>query len=98
MSVDRKKNATQAMPWAVILTAAVLTLISAWLVFHENWEPWRAFLVVAMTSFGAILSLLAVILLLSSSEDRIENWRIFTSTARNDLDIFLKYFRARRRP
>lgn len=96
MNGDRGSDSTQAMPWAVILTAATLAVISAWLVFHEDWEAWRAFLVVAITALLIILSLLAAILILSSPEDRAENWRIFTSTARSDMDIFLKYLRIRR--
>ncbi|MDP2198497.1 MAG: hypothetical protein Q8K01_07940 [Sulfurimicrobium sp.] len=98
MSRDLGSNATQAMPWAVILTAATLAVISAWLVFYEGWEPWRAFMVVAVTAFVIIFSLLAAILVLSSPEDRAENWRIFTSTARSDLALMMKYFRVRKRP
>lgn len=98
MSGIQGRGDVQIMPWAVILTAATLAVISAWLVFHEDWEPWQAFLVVAITAFGIIFSLLAAILVLSSPEDRAENWRIFTSTAKSDLDLMMKYFRVRKRP
>lgn len=98
MSGIQGRGDVQIMPWAVILTAATLAVISAWLVFHEGWEPWQAFLVVAITAFGIIFSLLAAILVLSSPEDRAENWRIFTSTAKSDLDLMMKYFRVRKRP
>lgn len=96
MSGDQGNNVTQAMPWAVILTAATLAVISAWLVFHEGWEAWQAFLVVAVIAFVIIFSLLAVILVLSSPKDRAENWRIFISTAKSDLDLMMKYFRIRK--
>lgn len=98
MNGDRGSNTTQAMPWAVILTAATLAVISAWLVFHEDWEAWRAFLVVAVTALVVIFSLLAAILILPSSEDRAENWRIFISTAKSDMYLIMKYFRIRKRP
>jgi len=97
VSVDPENNSIQALPWAVVLTTATLAIISAWLVFHESWEPWRAFLVVALTALGIILSLLAAMLILSSPEDRSGNWQIVISTARSDLDILLKYFRIRKR-
>ncbi|MFH1495081.1 MAG: hypothetical protein ABIG70_09830 [Pseudomonadota bacterium] len=92
-----EKNSIQALPWAVVLTTAALAIISALLVFHDGWEPWWAFLVVAMTALGIILSLLAAMLIMSSPEDRAGNWQIVISTARSDLDILLKYFRIRKR-
>lgn len=97
MSVDLEKNPIQALPWAVVLTTATLAIISAWLVFHDGWEPWRAFLVVAIMALGIVLSLLAAMLILSSPGDRARNWQIVISTARSDLDILLKYFRIRKR-
>ncbi|MFH1495075.1 MAG: hypothetical protein ABIG70_09800 [Pseudomonadota bacterium] len=97
MSRPQESKNLQAMPWAVILMVATLALISAWLVFQEKWAPWLAFLTVAASAAGVALVLLAAILLLSSPEARSENWRVFVTTFRSDLDIILKYFRIRKR-
>lgn len=97
MSIDQEKYSIQALPWAVVLTTATLASISAWLVFIEGWQPWQAFLMVAITALGIIVSLLAALLILSSPEDRAGNWQIVISTARSDLEILLKYFRIRKR-
>lgn len=97
MSNSQDRTNLQPMPWAVILTIAALALISAWLVFWEKWEPWQAFLTVAASAVGIILALLATILFLSSPEGRSENWRVFISTFRSDMDLILKYFRIRKR-
>lgn len=85
------------MPWPVILTTLTLALISVWLVFMREWAPWTAFFVVGLVAAGIVIALLAVIMVLSDAENRIEILRAVRQTLRDDVDQVLKYFRIRRR-
>lgn len=85
------------MPWPVILTVLTLAISSAGLVFLLGWEIWHAFLMVGLTATGILVILIVSLLLLGGRENRIENWRVFTSTFQSDLDQVLKYFRIRKR-
>lgn len=85
------------MPWPVILTALILALISAGLVFLRGLEPWYAFLMVGLTAVVTLVTLLMALLIFGGRENRAENWRVFTSTFLDDLDQMLKYFRIRKR-
>jgi len=80
----------------VILTALTLTLVSAWLVFTREWEPWEAFSVVGLTALGIVFALLAALMVLSTPEDRADLWRLIWQTCRNDIDLLLKFFRIRK--
>lgn len=85
------------MPWPVILTALILALVSAGLVFLRGLEPWFAFLMVGLTTVVALVILLIALLILGGRENRAENWRVFRRTFLDDLDQMLKYFRIRKR-
>lgn len=85
------------MPWPVILTTLTLAMISAWLVFMQDWVPWTAFLVMGLAAAGILIALLAVIMVLSGAENRIEIWHVVRNTFLDDLDQLLKYCRIRRR-
>jgi hypothetical protein len=84
------------MPWPVIVTTLLLSIVSAWLVFVRNWEPLEAFGIVAVAAVSVVLVLLAAILLLSDTQDRAGVWQVFVQTLRSDFDQALKYFRLRR--
>ena len=84
------------MHWMSIITALILALASAFLVFVMDWEPWQAFLAVGCSAIGIILTLVITILLISKGEDRAEFWKGCLHTCRDDIDQLLKYFRIRR--
>ena len=92
----KNKSATdtrpEILPWPVILTTLTLLLVSAWLVLVSGWELWEAFGVVAVAAFGIISALLAVIMTLSSPEERTYIWQQLWVTCRADLDLLLKFF------
>lgn len=85
------------MPWPVILTVLTLAISSAGLVFLLGWELWHAFLMVGLTATGILVILIGAVLVLGGRENRAENWHVFTSTFKNDLDQVLKYFRIRKK-
>lgn len=86
----------EAPPWPVILTPLTLALISAWLVLMSEWEPWKAFLVVACGALGIILLLLIALMIFSAPEDRADLKRQVWQTCRDDFDLLLKYLRIRK--
>jgi len=85
------------MHWISIITALILALTSAFLVFIKNWEPWQAFLAVGCAATGIILTLLATILLLAKGEDRMTFWRSFKATFRSDLAGLLEMLGIKKR-
>lgn len=92
----KKIDKRHDIPWTVILTALTLALISAWLEFFLGWEPRDALIVVILFSFGIIVVLLAVLMILVGFENRAKLWLLIWRTCRNDLDLLLKYFRIRK--
>lgn len=70
--------------WSTIGTSLALALASAWLVFIQGWEPWKALLAVAAVAAGCILCLFGV-LVLAAGQNRAEIWRIFKQAIKDDL-------------
>lgn len=83
------------MSWTSILTALVLALISAELVFIEAWEPWRALLVVGVGAILMIFCLLGVLLVLAGKKHRKEFLAEFLAATGNALRVILEGLRGR---
>ena len=96
MKKSTNNNPPDSPPWAVVLTALVLVLVSAWLVFSRDWEPWKAFYVVGLTALGIELILLTALLIWGDHENRAGIWQQFLHACRKDCDLLLKFFRIRR--
>ena len=96
MKKSSVKNPPDSLPWAVVITGLVLSLVSAWLVFSRNWEPWQAFAVVGLSALGIDLILLTALLIWSGPEERAGVWQQFLHTCMEDFDLLLKFFRIRR--
>jgi hypothetical protein len=96
MKKSPNNNPPDSPPWAVVITALVLTLVSAWLVFGRGWDPWKAFSVVSLAALGIILLLLTALLIWSGPEERAGVWQQVLHTCREDIDLLLKFFRIRR--
>lgn len=75
--------------WAVITSSAILAILSAWLVFMESWDYWRALLTVGVGSLAFLLLLLGA-LLLFNPKHRQEIWHVFWQTCLQDLKDMLK--------
>ena len=96
MKKSPNNNPPDSPPWAVVLTSLVLALVSAWLVFVRDWEPWKAFFMVGLTALGIILLLLSALLIWGGPENRAGIWQQVLHTFREDFDLLLKFFRIRR--
>lgn len=74
------------MHWASVMTAFVLALISAHLVFHSQWSPTEAFVMVGSCAIVLILALFGVLLAVAAPEHRralIDDvWRTLRQDAR----------------
>jgi hypothetical protein len=85
------------MHWMSIITALILALASAFLVFIKDWEPWLAFLAVGCSAIGILLTMVSAILLLSTGNGRMEFWRGLHVTFRRDLEGFLEMLGIKKR-
>lgn len=86
-----------SIPWAVILSILMLSLVSACLVFMRGWSVGEAMLTTAFVWLCLLSLLLGGMWLLATPEGRNDILRGFKHTFRDDYDRMLKYFRIRRR-
>lgn len=97
MKINSPNNARpEAPPWAVILIALAFVLASAWLVFMDEWVPWKAFLVVCFTVLLIDFALLAELMILEGQEESAEIWQQFMQMLIEYFDLLLKYFRLKK--
>lgn len=85
------------MHWMSIITALILALASAILVFVWGWKPWQTFLAVSSAALSTVLVIVTAMLLLSNGDSRKEFWRSLQVTFRQDLDGFLKMLGIKKR-
>lgn len=97
MNKNAPVSEDDSIPWAVILSVLTLSLVSAWLVFMDNWKVGEAILAVSLAALGILSLLLGVLWLLADQEGREDLWRGFKHTFHDDLDRILKHFYIRRR-
>ncbi len=85
------------MHWTAILTALVLSLISAYLALIQGWTLTHVFLVVCGSAFLLIPALIGILLVLAGREERPELMRLVITTLRNDFDDMLRWLRVKQR-
>lgn len=83
------------MHWTSILTALVLALTAAYLVFIGNWTPFEAFSAVGAFALVLVVSLAGALLLMSPKHQRRSVLKEIVVTMRNDLRRLMSTFRRR---
>lgn len=80
------------MSWTTILTMLVLAVTSAIMVMVYGWELWQAF---AVVGGGTMLAVLAILLWLSSPEDRSDFLSVIAREMRKELKAMFAMFRGK---
>lgn len=79
------------MHWASIITALVLSSISAFLVLLQGWSVGPAFLVTGSVAVMLILVSVGILMLLSKPEERHHLTSEILATMRRDLKDLLRW-------
>lgn len=84
------------MSWISILTALVLAVASAYLVFCREWPALEAGLVVGCVAVALISAMIGLMLLATDKKERPQVMREFVLNLRADFDDALRWFHLKR--
>lgn len=92
----RQSKVKIPMHWTSILTALVLSLISAFLVLSQGWTVGDAFWVTGGVAAAIILGLVGILLILSKPEHRRDLASEILATMRRDFKELLRWMQIKR--
>ena len=79
------------MEWGVILGMLLSALVSAWLVFAQDWYPPHALLAVGVGGILTISVLIGLVCLLATPPERAELLEVVSKTMRRDLEDLMRW-------